>query len=379
MAQPLCVLQIVAPARTGGLEQVVHQLAAGLRHRGHDVHVAVVLAQDEGEHPLFAPLRTAGVVVHPLPLPPRAYWREGAATASLCRQLNPAVVHTHGYRPDVVDAGVARRHRIPIVTTIHGFTGGGWKNRLYERLQRLAWRRFDAVAAVSPALARQVACDGVRRERIHLVPNAWRATTPTLECAAARYKLGISDDRFHIGWVGRLQREKGPDIMVDALAYLVDLPVVVSMIGAGREGAGLQERAKTLGVADRVIWHGAVLEAAGLFRAFDAFVLSSRTEGMPMVLFEAMAARVPIVATCVGGVLDVVSDAQALLVPAGDPAALAAGIRSVYLDAGAAVGRAAAARARVERDFAVDRWLAAYEDVYANVCRRARLDGEGAR
>jgi len=358
---------------------VVHLLAAGLRQRGHDVHVAAVLAQDAGEHPLFAPLRAAGVVVHPLWLPTRGYWRERAATASLCRQLNPAVVHTHGYRPDVVDAGVARRQRIPVVTTVHGFTGGGWKNQLYERLQRLAWRRFDAVAAVSPELARQVARVGVRRERIHLVPNAWRATAATLECTSARCELGIQGDRFHVGWVGRLNRQKGPDVMIDALRYLADLPIVVSMIGAGRERAMLEQRAKALGVADRVVWHGVVPEAARLFRAFDAFVLSSRTEGMPMVLFEAMAAGAPIVATCVGGVPDVVSGAEALLVPAEDPVALAAAIVSVYLDSGAATGRAAAARARVERDFTVDSWLAAYEKVYATVCRSARPEGARAR
>src|SRR5713101_3623616 len=97
-----------------------------------------------------------------------------AAMLELGRRLRPAVVHTHGYRPDVVDAGAARRLGIPTVTTVHGFTGGGWKNRFYERVQRRSHRRFDAVVAVSRPLVEQLLRDGVPPRRLHLVQNAWR-------------------------------------------------------------------------------------------------------------------------------------------------------------------------------------------------------------
>ena len=85
-------------------------------------------------------------------MPGRAYLRERAAIARLLREVRPDVVHTHGYRPDVLDAGVARGQGIAVVTTVHGFTGGGWKNRVYEWLQCRAFRRFDAVVAVSRPL-----------------------------------------------------------------------------------------------------------------------------------------------------------------------------------------------------------------------------------
>jgi glycosyltransferase involved in cell wall biosynthesis len=138
-------------------------------------------------------------------------------------------------------------------------------------------------------------------------------------------------------------------------------------VGDGREAGALRARAERLGVAGRVRWHGAMDGAAALFPGFDAFVLSSRTEGTPMVLFEAIAAGVPVVATRVGGVPDVVGEAEARLVQPEDPAALAAAVDDVRRGPDAAARRAAAARARLEARFGADAWLAAYESLYAGL------------
>jgi glycosyltransferase involved in cell wall biosynthesis len=142
-------------------------------------------------------------------------------------------------------------------------------------------------------------------------------------------------------------------------------------VGNGIERVALQARAGDLRLDGRVLWHGPIPDAGRLFAAFDVFVLSSRTEGTPLVLFEAMAVGVPIVATCVGGVPDVVSPAEAALVRPDDPTALAAEIRSVYRNPAAAQRRARAARARLARAFSVPRWLDRYEAIYRRVCREA--------
>lgn len=368
--ESVLVLHVVAPATVGGLERVVQLLAGGHQRRGHDVGVAVVL-HDHTDHPFLAALAGTAVAVYPLAVRARHYGGERAAVAGLCRWLRPDVLHTHGYRPDVVDAGAARRLGIPTVTTVHGFTSGGWRNRLYERLQRAAFRRFDAVVAVSRPLADFLVRDAVPPEHIHLIRNAWAETVPALDRVAARRVLGLPDDRWCVGWVGRLGREKGPDVMLAALAALSDVAPLVAMVGAGRERAVLERRAAALGVAVDVRWHGMVPEAGRLFRAFDVFVLSSRTEGTPLVLFEAMAAGVPIVATGVGGVPDVVSSAEAELVAPNDPVALAAAIRRVHGDAAAASARARAAADRLRREFAVDPWLDRYAAVYEQVQRLA--------
>ena len=366
----MVVLQLVAPAEFGGLESVTHALAQGLQGAGHDVHVVAVLDGPTKQHPFLLPLADSGITTYPLELPGRAYWRERRAIAALCRRIRPDVVHTHGYRPDVVDATVARQLGIPVVTTVHGFTGGGWKNRCYEWLQRRAFRRFDAVIAVSRPLVERLIRAGVPRTRIHEVPNAWRATSPPLDRPAARIVLGLPQDGFVVGWVGRVSPEKGPDVLLDALGRVTDLPLLVSVVGSGVERVGLQARARELGLS-RILWHGALPDAGRLFRAFDVFVLSSRTEGTPIVLFEAMAAEVPVVATRVGGVPDILSPAEAALVPPDDPGALAAELRAVYGDPAQARARARRARGRLQRDFSVAPWIARYERIYEQVGRAA--------
>lgn len=363
----LSILHAIAPGGVGGAERVVHALATGQRQAGHDVRVVAVLGNGAG--PAFlAPLDRAGVETISLRIAPRAYGRERSEFHELCRRIRPDVVHTHGYHVDVVDAAAARRAGVPTVTTVHGFTGGDWKNWIYERLQRRAFRRFDAVVAVSRPLAHDLERTGVPRPRLYLVPNAWPADDPPpFARAEARAQLGVHDDRFHIGWVGRLTEEKGADLLLAALQLLGDLPLTVSVVGDGRCRPQLERAAVRLGVSERVRWVGTRPEAARLFTAFDLFVLSSRTEGTPMVLFEAMAAGTPIVATAVGGVPDVVTSHEALLLKAGDTAGLARAIRSVHVDAPAAAERACRARERLTRDFGPGPWLARYETIYRSL------------
>lgn len=342
-------------------------LTLGARGSAVQARLAAVIAPGQNDHPFLAPLQNAGVEVFTIEVPRRGYVQERAEIGRLCRHLRPDVVHTHGYRADVVDAPVARRLGIPVVSTAHGFTGGDRKDRFYQWLQRRAFRRFDAVVAVSRTLLEDLADSGVPRARLCYVQNGWYGPEPPLDQDAACRALSLTADGFRVGWVGRLSAEKGPDILVEALPQLGDAPVKVSFVGAGPLQSALEDRATALQVAHRIQWHGLVPGAGRLLRAFGAFALTSRTEGTPMALLEAMAAEMPIIATGVGGVPDVVSANEALLVPPDDPHAVAKAIREVFQNPAAARRRARAARERVEREFGPAAWLGRYEAVYRAV------------
>jgi glycosyltransferase involved in cell wall biosynthesis len=249
---------------------------------------------------------------------------------------------------------------------VHGFTGGGLKNRAYEALQRFAFRRFDAVVAVSQPQADQLRAGGVSDRRLHIIPNALAPHSAPLERAAARAQLQLPADGLLAGWVGRVSREKGVDVFIDALSSIGDRVIQGAILGDGPERAAEQARAEALAPA-RFLWLGAVPDAARYFPAFDMFVLSSRTEGLPMVLLEAMAANVPIVATNVGGIPDLLSPAEGLLVPPEDSKALASAMRAALDDRAATSARAHAAKLRQHAEFDVGPWSDRYEALYRHL------------
>jgi glycosyltransferase involved in cell wall biosynthesis len=362
------VLHVLAPAREGGLERVVQMVAAGQRFDG--VHVACVLSPAEApNHPFVRRLTELGVPTTRVIVGGRSYRREFRSLRALITQLNPRVVHTHGYRADLTGGAAARSLAIPTVSTVHGFVGGTLRNRINEAIQCVALRRADGVIAVSSPLVEQLVARRIPKDKIRLVRNGFTVTEPTETRADARRTLGLGSDTKVVGWIGRLSREKGADVMLNAFS-LCDRSLRLSMIGDGPQRKHLLKQAARLGIAERVTWHGAIAKAGTLMPAFDAFVLSSRTEGTPIVLFEAMHAGVPIVATTVGGVSDVVSSDQALLIPPEDPNRLASALGELAINPDIALVRSRSARERLRESFDVTAWLTEMESVYRESAKK---------
>ncbi len=369
--EPRTVLHTFELGVIGGQLRVVEALATAQQQAGMSPVVLTVVTDPAlVSHPVTEGLARHGIEVRQVLLArTRAYIAERRSVVRHARSLKPDVVHTHGYRADVVDAPAARRAGFPAVCTLHGFVDGGWRNRLYERLQRRVARGLDGVVVVSQPMRDRLLASGVSRDRLHVVRNGWLPMACLLDREEARTRLGV-DSRYRIGWVGRVSQEKGPDVLLEALRRLDANTFVASVIGDGPLRAALAEASASSRLPVR--WHGVIHGADTLFRAFDVFVLSSRTEGTPMVLLEAMHAGVPIVATKVGGVPDVVGETEALLVPPDDPDALAAAIRAVRDDPAAAQARARAATERLAREFGAGQWVEAYQNVYRSAIERRR-------
>ena len=372
------ILHTFAPAPIGGAEQVVADLTDALAREGCSVHLVPILDEGSEDHP-FLSLLSSRVHTHPLFLPPRSYLTEWRALRSIVQDRRPSVVHTHGYRADLVGGLAARAASRPVLSTVHGFTGGGVKNRFYEKIQRWALRQADGVVAVSQPLAGQLEQAGVESSRIHMIRNA--RSLPRggfLSRDEARARLSIlrnADDGspeipregFHIGWVGRTSREKGPDVLVEALAQLGSGSWQATFMGSGPLSGELQARCRDLELHDRVDWAGTVPEAARYFKGFDVVVLSSRSEGTPIVLLEAMAAGIPLVVTRVGGIPDVVTQREALIVDAEDTGALAGAIRMVRDQPRAAKERVDRAKLKFETDASTQRWAREHIELYLEI------------
>ncbi|MDZ7778648.1 MAG: glycosyltransferase family 4 protein [Gemmatimonadota bacterium] len=370
------IVHVLAPAAFGGLESVVLTLAAGQAARGDRVTVVASFTEPPEGQPFWdALLEVEDVRAVPLVLGARQYLAERRAVRNALAEARADVMHTHGYRPDVVDAPVGRAAGVPTVTTVHGFTAlegftaRSFKGRLYEWLQRRAYRRFDAVVAVSAKLERELLGVGVPQGALHCLPNAWAPASPFLARDEAREVLGLPDGAPVVGWIGRMSPEKAPDVALGAFGELGGGEARLSFVGNGRLRPSLEARAAEEGLAERIHWHGVVPGAGRYMKAFDALLISSWTEGTPIVLLEAMAAGVPVVTTAVGGIPDVVSDTEAVLVEPGDAAAMARALEPVLAGAPEASGRAEAARDRLARDYAVAPWVRRYDDIYRTCIR----------
>ncbi len=361
------VVHLLAPGSFGGVETVVRTLTVGLAREGTDVSVILILDEGSPPPPLAEALAEAGAATREIYIGHRKYRAERAAVREALREDRPDVVHTHGYRADVVDSPVARDMGIPTVVTVHGFTGEGWRGRLYEWIQRRALARFDAVVAVSRPIADRLTRSGVKTERTVVIPNAWEAPSEFLDRGAARRELGLPDSVPVIGWVGRFTQEKEPGLALKCLQATTVPELRLAMFGAGPLQAETRTLAEKLGLIDRVTWHGVVPDAHRLLRAFDALLLTSSTEGSPMVILEAMAGSVPVVATAVGGVPDLISKNEGFLDSSGDVDGLAKSLETVLNDGTLALEKAGRARSRHQREFSVGPWVQAYIRTYQSV------------
>jgi glycogen synthase len=233
---------------------------------------------------------------------------------------------------------------------------GGWWEQVGER-------RADAVIALTPRLAGLVSDGGVPKDRVHVIPSG----VPDGLFDRPQAEPDGLPPRPRVVFLGRLHPQKGVDVLVRAVATVPGVQLVLA--GDGPERAALHRLVDRLGVGDRVQFLGFVprVRVPALLRAADVLALPSRYEELGTVVIEAMRAGVPVVAADTGGVSSTITDgATGLLVPPGQPEALAAGLRRVFNDDGLARRLAAAARCR-SHDYSwealADRVLGVYREV----------------
>lgn len=252
---------------------------------------------------------------------------------------DPDLIITHSVKSHflVWRSGLAKKY--PWLAFHHGYTATDRKMRIYNRLDRWSLPNADRILTVCNAFARELAAVTRTPEASILVQhNAIRPAPPASPAAVAelRNDLGIADDEQVILSVGRLSKEKGHADLIAAFRQLVtdrseNYRLVI--VGDGPERNRLQSLAEDGRFADRVRFTGQVANVQPFYALADVFVMASHSEGSPNALLEAMAAGVPVVATAVGGVPEIVTHNEtALLVQPADPNALAAAISVLFCE-----------------------------------------------
>jgi len=341
----------------GGVPEVAWQLIRRLPADRFDQRV-YALRRAAGEDEARA-ARQARMEDHGVPVAfPRADGKIGAI-ADLCRWLvdeRVALVHTHSYRPNVegrLAAVPLRDAGLRIVAHYHNRYDDKWAKEGTLTLEQRLTAATARVLAVSTAVGEQVAERlGVEEARLAVVPNGVETERfASGDRATARARLGIEPDRPVVALVGRISPEKGQEDFVRALpavaaAHPDALFLLVGSTAKEAVAEPLIASARAGGVGHAIRFTGHVEDMPALYAAIDVLAAPSRWEGFGLMLVEAMAAGVPIVATAVGAIPEVVGDGPALLVAPGDPGALAAALTRALSDRDAAAAMAAAGRER---------------------------------
>jgi glycosyltransferase involved in cell wall biosynthesis len=353
------IVHVVQGLGIGGQERLVMHLSHELAARGHEPMIVTLSpggrVRDEAR----------GVPVYDATRANRADPTLVARLAALLLKLRADVLHTHNPSPMLHAVPAAILARVPRrVHTKHGANVYGWRGLWAARA---VVRAVDALVAVSLETAQVArAKERVPSGRLHVVPNGipLRAFGPDREARArVRLELGIESDAFVIGSVGRLAPEKDYPLLVQAVAPLLSRHVRLVLVGEGESRAAI-ERSVPRERAAFVTLTGARHDVPPLLAAFDAFALSSRTEGLPLAVPEAMASALPVIATAVGGLPSSVPAACGVLVPPRDVLALRRALAGLVNDEPRARTMGEAARRHALARFSIDRMTDAYERIY---------------
>ena len=316
-------------------------------------------------------MRVASLVPQISPNQDRAALR---TLAAVFQEGGYDVVHTHSAKAGALGRMAAFRVGAPwVVHTLHGFPWHEfqpwWRRGTYVGIERWLGGRTDALLAVGSA----VAAEAVRRrlttpDRIRTIPPAVDTSGVPFGTAArglARRRLGLPAGVRLVGTVGRIDYQKAPEDWIDALAEVAGDDVWGVWIGDGPLRDRLLARARRRGLADRFSLLGYRDDVAQLLPAFDVFALASRYEGLPCALVEAMAAGVPVAATGVNAVPELVVPGETgLLVPPGQPALLGRAIAFLLEQPGLRRRMADNARRRLGERFSPHTLAEVLDDTY---------------
>jgi glycosyltransferase involved in cell wall biosynthesis len=323
--------------------------------------------------------RAEGLSVDVIPERGRFDFTTIAALRRIVEKQKPDIVLTHSVKSHFLLWRSQLWKQFPWLAFHHGYTTTDRKMRLYNQLDRWSLPHAVRVVTVCEAFAHElVQAQSIRPEKVVVRHNSIRAVPAPKaeEVLALKKKLGINPDERVVLSVGRLSQEKAHFDLLRAFRHFCELypetKTRLVIVGDGPEHAKLEAASTSLGVRERVVFVGQVRNVRPYYAVADVLANPSQSEGSPYVLLEAMAAGLPIVATAVGGVPEILEDNQtALLVPVRDPEALAHAMARVLNDPVLAERLATSASELVATRYSPERYARSLIDVYTSVTSHA--------
>lgn len=365
------ILHLIDSGGLYGAEVSLLTLARAQRQRGDQPIIGSLVSSHSIEKPVEHAARSAGLSTGRVVVPAGLDLRGFARIRKLVGEERPDVVHAHGYKAIVLVGYLARRSSVPCVATVHGYTSTGRITRVafYEALDRFMLRYMHSVAVVAASQESMLLRAGVDPRRIKLIPNGIDREVPGHAelTASEKAALEFAAAAPTVVGVGRLAAEKNFSMLIDAFANVATEGQGARLViaGDGPLRGEIMGQVRRLGLDRHVMMPGYVRSSV-LMPSARVTALSSSTEGLPMIVLESMRQRVPVVATAVGAVPDLLEQGRCgQLVAPQDTDALSAALRRALAGDATVTEQVERARQRFLNHYTADRLRMDYDELYA--------------
>lgn len=367
------VMHIIAAMEIAGAEKVLLNLISRKDNCPYEMRVTSFVRGKDGTGTKFLKSVVAtDTIVDRIPMYRRWDMRDVKALKRIIKRHNVNLIHSHGYKSDIVGVLASKLTGIPIVATSHGFTCADQKLKRNEKIDRYILRFADKTICVSDGVYNSLVSSGIDKNKLTLIPNAidFKYFSKPADNNICE-EWGISHDKIIIGTAGRLSPEKAHTDLVKAISKIpVDLRCRCCLViaGDGPEKENILRVANENGVSDNLIMAGYVNDMRSFFKSIDIFCLSSLAEGTPLTALEAAASGIPLVLTSVGGSTALINNGvDGFLVESSAPAQMADALGELIGDENLRNQFAGKALDKLRLKYDVVKWAENFFDIYKKI------------
>lgn len=371
--KPIRVLQFICPTGFYGAERWV---LAFMRNADAAVMENELAITDEAgsNFQLFDETKKLGLHTHQVPMQGRFDLAAIRRLVALIKERKIDIIHTHGYKSDLIGIAAAKRAGIKAVCTPHGF-----ENTSDLKLRGFIWagcqsfRFFDAVVPLSKALLNDVLRHGVSMHKAHYIQNGVDLSEIDELAKADTPRPPELKGKKVVGFIGQLISRKNVDSLLRVFDRLAqeNVDLMLHLYGDGESRESLERYAQTLNSSAKIKFHGFVEDRLERLKHFDLFAMSSTLEGIPRCLMEAMAMQIPVAAYDIAGIDQLITDkVNGRLAPLHDEDALFDAFKSQLFEADKAKTMAKAARQKIDEEFSAKRMTNEYGVLFETLLKR---------
>lgn len=374
--EPIKVLQLGSPTGLYGAERWILALIKYLDPQKVTSIVGVIKDDPNQDAPVCREAENSGFQT-------QHFEGRGRVNFSVIKQLKQfilhhgiEILHTHFYKTDVIGFLATRGTPCKIISTPHGWTQSpDWKLRIFEVLDKMMFPFLDAVVPLSEKMLQPLKNIPTLDEKLHLINNGVDVNEVSLEKKIDGELLAWKKNgTYIIGYIGRLITGKGLDVLFTALANLQNIDWKLAIVGEGEEEQPLKDLSVRLNISHKINFFGFRPDRISLLNGFDVFVLPSRSEGTPRCIMEAMAAKIPVIASDIPGCRNLVTDFQTgLLFPVDLPEKLAEKIHLAAADKSLCERITANSFHFINKNYSAHRMASEYEVLFRKLVQNVPL------